>query len=489
MISLSLGIKGRFIVGFDGKEHRLLRDGVVIVDGNRVRHVGKSYSGSVDRWIDAGSSLVIPGLVNTHLHASSSPKDKSFLEDIGVRPLYMSNLGENLTALGLSISYEDFELFARYSLVECLRSANTTVVEIGMVPSLGEEKTVEIINGLGVRACEGWSISDGELERTQAYGFQTRWLGLDKGLAELERAESFVERYRGALDDRLMPALYPDWVATNSAELQREVRKKADELKIPVSIHAAEWVVEFQNMLRMYGRTPIEFMHDTGLLGPDLIIGHGWAISGHPLVAYPWVDGGDLKLLAQSGTTVSHDPVVFVKRGNKMHSHTRYIQAGVNVSIGTDTAPQDMLNEMRIASYVSKLADWDAYSGSSRDIFNSATLAGARAIGRDDLGRIAPGAVADIAIINMETINNVPCRDPIRNLVNCSQRSDVQTVIVDGEVLLEEGKLLHVDEVRLVRDVQRATEKVWSKIQEHHHYGRTADEISPQSLKGWEKNN
>jgi len=89
----------------------------------------------------------------------------------------------------------------------------------------------------------------------------------------------------------------------------------------------------------------------------------------------------------------------------------------------------------------------------------------------------------------METINNVPCRDPIRNLVNCSQRSDVQTVIVDGEVLLEEGKLLHVDEVRLVRDVQRATEKVWSKIQEHHHYGRTADEISPQSLKGWEKNN
>ncbi|NIN65910.1 MAG: amidohydrolase family protein, partial [Anaerolineae bacterium] len=76
--------------------------------------------------------------------------------------------------------------------------------------------------------------------------------------------------------------------------------------------------------------------------------------------------------------------------------------------IGTDTAPQDMLNEMRMASYVSKLADWDCHSGSSREIFNSATLGGARGIGRDDLGRIAPGALADIAVVSMDSLNMVP---------------------------------------------------------------------------------
>jgi 5-methylthioadenosine/S-adenosylhomocysteine deaminase len=483
---LSVGIRGKFVVGFDGSEHRMLTDGVVVYEGNRITHVGRSYSGEVDRRIDASGCLVMPGLINTHIHAAGAPNDKSFLEDIGVRPLYGSNLGENLTALGLSTTREDMEVLAKYSLAECLRSGNTTVVEIGMVPALGEVRTVELIDEMGIRACEGHRLGDGTLERSQAYNFQTRWLGLDEGLDRLERAESFVERYRGALDGRLMPALYPSSVMTSSLEYQRLIRAKADELRVPVSIHAGEWVVEFQNMLRMYGRTPVEFMHDSGLLGPDLIIGHGWAIAGHPMLGYPAVGGGDLALLAESGTTVSHDPVVFAKRGNRMHSHSRYLKAGVNVSIGTDTVPQDMLNEMRIASYVSKLADWDPYSGTSREIFDSATLGGAMAIGRPDLGRLAPGALADIAVVDMETLNNVPCRDPIRNLVNCSQRGDVRTVIVDGRILVEDGRLLNVDEGRLVREVQRAGERIWSRIPENHHTRMTADEISPPSLKPWE---
>jgi 5-methylthioadenosine/S-adenosylhomocysteine deaminase len=483
---MSLGIRARFIVGFDGEEHRLLHDGVVIIEGKKIKHVGKTYTGKVERWIDAGQSLVIPGLINTHIHASSSPKDKSFLEDVGARYFYMSSLGENLKALGLSMKPGDRETFAKYSLAECLRSGNTTLVEIGMIGSLGAEKAIGIIGDLGIRACEGPAIYDGVWERSQGANIQTRWSELEEGLKRLDEAERFVKEYSGTLEGRLIPALYPDKVDTNSAELQRAVREKADELKVPVSIHAGQWVVEFQNMLRMYRRTPIEFLHDTGLLGPDLIIGHGWAISGHPLIAHPPVNGGDLHLLAESGATVSHDPVVFAKRGNKMHSHSRYLDAGVNVSIGTDTAPQDMLNEMRIASYVSKLADWDCHSGSSREIFNSATLGGAKGIGRDDLGRIAPGALADIAVVSMDSLNMVPVRDPIRNLVNCAQRSDVQTVIVNGEIIVDEGSLLTIDEEKLVEEVQKTTEGIWDRIPENHYLNLTADEVSPQSLKLWE---
>jgi 5-methylthioadenosine/S-adenosylhomocysteine deaminase len=484
---LSIGIKGKFVIGFDGKEHRLLRNGVVVVEGERVKHVGKSYSGQVDRWIDASGGLVIPGLINTHIHAAGSPKDKSFLEDVGARHFYMSSLGENLTALGMSMTDEDRKTFAKYSLAECLLSGNTTLVEMGMVGSLGAERAVKIIGDLGIRACEGPGITDGRWERTQGANIQTTWLDPEEGLKRLDEAERFAKKYEGALDGRLIPALYPDKVDTCSAGLQRAVREKADELKVPVSIHAGQWVVEFQNMLRMYRRTPVEFLHDTGLLGPDLIIGHGWAISGHPLVAYPPVDGGDLQILAESGATVSHDPVVFVKRGNKMHSHTRYLKAGVNVSIGTDTAPQDMLNEIRIASYVSKLADWDCHSGSSREVFNSATLGGARGIGRADLGRIVPGALADIAVVDMSGMNAVPVRDPIRNLVNSCQRSDVKTVIVNGEVVVEDGRLLTIDQDELVKEVQRAAEGIWSRIPENHYLGWTADEVSPQSLKPWEE--
>ena len=199
---MSLGIRGRFVVGFDGKEHRILHDGVVIIEGSKIKHVGRSYSGRVERWIDTGRSLVMPGLINTHIHASSSPKDKSFLEDVGARHFYMSSLGENLAALGLSMTDEDREVFAKYSISECLRSGNTTLVEIGMIESLGAEKAIEIIGELGIRACEGPAIYDGVWERIQGANIQTRWSELEEGLKRLDEAERFVKEYSDALEGR-----------------------------------------------------------------------------------------------------------------------------------------------------------------------------------------------------------------------------------------------------------------------------------------------
>jgi len=486
LICLVIGIKGSYVVGFDGTEHRMIRDGVVVIEDKRIKYVGRSYDGRVDRWIDAKGCLVTPGFINTHIHASSAPKDKSFLEDIGIRQLYGSNLGENLTALGASATEEDFRAFARYSLSECLLSGNTTVVEIGMVTHLGEEVTSRIIGEVGIRAYEGHEIEDGKFERVDRFDFKTAWSEPEAGIRELEAAEKFVEKYSGAHGGRLMGAIYPSSPLDVSLGLMSRVKQSADMLDCPVSMHAGEWVLEFQNMLRMYGKTPVEVIAESGLLSPRLIIGHGWAVAGHPLLGYPARDGGDLRIMASHGATVSHDPVVFVKRGNRMHSHSAFLRAGVNVSIGTDTAPQDMLNEMRIASYVSKLADWDYSSGTSREIFDSATLRGAKALGRVDIGRLNKGAKADLAVIDMMTMNNVPCRDPIRNVVNSTHRSDVRLVIVDGEILVENGRLVKEDEARLTEDVQKACESIYRRLPEKHPLKKSADEVSPPSLSSWE---
>jgi cytosine/adenosine deaminase-related metal-dependent hydrolase len=483
---MSIGIRGKWVIAHDGIEHRILRDGVVITEGNRIKFVGKNYSASVDRWIDASHHVVSPGFICTHSHASSAPKDKSFIDDTGAKSLYMSSLGENLSALGSSINPEDYQVYAKYSMAELLRSGCTTMVEIGMVSTLGAEMTNKTIDEMGIRAVEGVGISDGRWKRTQSANFQTDWGELEDGLKKLDEAENFIKKYDGTIDGRLMGALYPSTVDQVSEELQRAVREKANELKVPISIHAGQWVVEFQNMIRMYKMTPIEFLQHTGLLGSDLIIGHGWAIAGHPLLAYPEVGGSDLDILAKSGATVSHDPLVFIKRGNKMHSHSRYLNAGVNVSIGCDTSPQDMLNEMRMASYVTKLAEWSCFSGTAREIFNSATLGGAKGIGRSDLGKLAEGCLADITVIDMETINNVPCRDPVKNLVNSATRNDITHVIVNGELVIEDGTLLTIDEGRLVEEVQRTTEAVWNRIPENHYMGQTSDEVSPQSFRPWD---
>jgi 5-methylthioadenosine/S-adenosylhomocysteine deaminase len=484
---MAFGIKGKWVIGFDGEEHRLIRDGVVIIEGKHIKYVGKSYDGSVLKWINADHHVVSPGFICTHCHAATSPKDKSFIDDTGARHFYMSSLGENLTALGQSIKKEDYPIYARYSIAELLRSGCTTVLEIGTVSTLGEENAAKLFEETGIRAFTGPGVSDGVWERSEGADLKTRWLGLEKGLKDLRVVEAFNKRFSGASDGRLNPAILADTVDKCSATLQKEIRVKADQLKIPITIHAAQWVVEFQNMLRMYRRTPIEFLADTGLLGRNLIIGHGWAVAGHPLVSYPPVGEGDLGLLARSGATVSHDPLVFIKRGNKMHSHSKYLQAGVNVSIGCDTSPQDMLNEMRMASYTSKLADWDCYSGSAKDVYTSATIGGANGLGRSDLGRIVVGALADIVVIDMESLNNVPCRDPVKNIVNSANRSDVKHVIVNGELVVDDGVLKTVDEEKLVREVQKATEAVWSRIPENHYLKQTADEVSPQSFKLWEE--
>src|SRR5512139_711984 len=113
---MSLGVRGKFVVGFDGEEHRIIRDGVVVVEGKRIKHVGKSYDGKVERWIDAPTGLVMPGLINTHIHAATAPKDKGFIDDTGARHFYMSSLGENLTSLGQAMRGPDYEVFAKFSL-------------------------------------------------------------------------------------------------------------------------------------------------------------------------------------------------------------------------------------------------------------------------------------------------------------------------------------------------------------------------------------
>ncbi|MFX0197609.1 MAG: hypothetical protein ACFFCW_15925 [Candidatus Hodarchaeota archaeon] len=109
-----------------------------------------------------------------------------------------------------------------------------------MVDSLGAESTIKLIDKLGIRACEGPKIYDGVWERTQGANIQTKWYELEEGLKRLDEAEKFVKKYTGALDGRLIPVLYPDKVDTNSHELQNAVRKTADELKVPISIHAAQ---------------------------------------------------------------------------------------------------------------------------------------------------------------------------------------------------------------------------------------------------------
>jgi cytosine/adenosine deaminase-related metal-dependent hydrolase len=147
---MSIGIKAKWIIAYDGNENRLIRDGVVVIEDQYIEFVGKKYNGQVDQWIKAPTHVVTAGFICTHTHASSAPKDKSFIDDTGAPSLYMSSLGENLSALGKSINQKDYHVFAKYSMAELIRSGCTTMIEIGMVDTIGAATSVNYIENIGI---------------------------------------------------------------------------------------------------------------------------------------------------------------------------------------------------------------------------------------------------------------------------------------------------------------------------------------------------
>jgi 5-methylthioadenosine/S-adenosylhomocysteine deaminase len=192
--------------------------------------------------------------------------------------------------------------------------------------------------------------------------------------------------------------------------------------------------------------------------------------------------GDDIGILADTGTNVAHAVWVFARRGIAMESFARYLARGVNMTLGTDTSPQSMIEAMRYTAVVGKIVDRQTEVATAADVFNAATLGGAKALGRDDLGRIAPGAKADLLLWRGDSIFMTPLRDPIRNIVYSASAEDLDTVIIDGEVRMRGREIPGVDLAALTHDVQAAGERMWANVNRGDWAGRTVDELAPQTF-------
>jgi cytosine/adenosine deaminase-related metal-dependent hydrolase len=158
---------------------------------------------------------------------------------------------------------------------------------------------------------------------------------------------------------------------------------------------------------------------------------------------------------------------------------------GINIALGSDTYPRDMMLNMRTASYHGKVMSHNYKSATAADVFSAATLAGARSLGRDDLGRLAPGARADIILIDLSgngTLRMGPVRDPIKTVVECGVGDDVDTAIVAGVVRMENKRIAGQDLDAIRRRAQEAGERVWKNWHTSDPLGRTHEETCPWSF-------
>lgn len=462
-----------YVVGYKNGGHILYKDGEIAYAGNKVVYVGKKYPGKADKVIDTNRGFVIPGLVNCHCHVAASPVEKGFLEDIGSRNFYGTSLYESLRVTHLNI--EDQENVFRFSLSEIIKKGSTTIFELGRAT----EQMVKTIGESGIRAYVGpmarscvFMTQDG---KTVHYDWNE-----PEAFKRLEYTVDLHEKYSGSFDDRVRIALYPGQADCVTPDYLKEVRKAADATGMKIQIHAAQSINEIQVVMERFGLVPAFFLHENGICGPDTFYSHYIMPSGSTLNGLR-IDG-ELELMAKDGTTVVNCPWVYGRRGFILESFYKYKKAGINLAIGTDSFPQDMVHEMRAAAIFGKIAEYDTWKCTAADVFNAATLGGAKALGRDDIGRLCEGSKADIVVFNTQNMEFMPLRDPIKVLVYTADSHNIDKVIIDGVTRVDAGSLLGVDEKELYGQMQAAGEHMWANVVKRDWKGRTDTEMSPMSF-------
>src|SRR5262249_3117088 len=289
----------------------------------------------------------------------------------------------------------------------------------------------------GIRAVVAPMYRDARWFTKNGYRLDYAW---DKkaGREGFDRARRLIDLANQHACGRLSGMLCPAQVDTCPPELIRASYDYALERRLALQIHASQSVNEFHEMFRRYGKTPIAWLHSIGALGRHTIIGHAIFLDHHPWLHWP--TRGDLGLLCDTGATVAHCPTVFMPRAIPMPTFGAYARQGINLGIGTDTYPHNFLEEMRSAFTISRAVAGTVEDVTTLDVFNAATIGGARALLRDDIGRLKVGAKADLVLVDIKPPSMMPLREPMRSLLYVAAERAVREVYVDGKCVVAESR-------------------------------------------------
>jgi cytosine/adenosine deaminase-related metal-dependent hydrolase len=455
-------IEGGWVVAFNGASHEVFEQGSVVFEDDRIVHAGGPYAGPADVRLSARGKLVSPGFINTHVHTAGNGGDYLLL-DMAKNDYRTANYMSFAAPLKGKMTPPPPETVAAlraFVFLHTLKQGTTTVIDVGGLRG-DWEGYARLVDDLGVRVYGSLAFRDRNTF-TDAEGRLYYDEDAAAGAEGLREAVALARTYDGAAQGRLRSILNAAQVETCSAPLLRACKDAARELDVPVHTHAGGNLVEFQRIMGEYRKTPIQFLADIGFLDDRTLVGHSVFTTAHPWIHYPF--GDDLRVLAERGATVGHCPYKYAKMAMTLHSFQRYLDAGVNVAIGTDTYPMDMVSELRWASVLAKVTDANYQVGQPRDVFNAATLAACRFLRRDDLGRLAPGAKADILLINLDHLGAPVYADPIKALVDAGCGRDVDTVIVDGKILVQGGRTVRIDEDEVYAKARQVTRNYWGHV-------------------------
>lgn len=443
-------IKHGTVVTMD-PDRRVIADGAVAVEGDRIIAVGKTdevlASHRATLAIDATDRLVIPGLIDGHNHPFQY-LSKGIGDDVDI----MTWLYRRVYPFEAAVSAEEAYVGALGNFAQMIRSGTTCFNDPGgyHADSLAQAALDIGIRGIVNRSTRDLADADVPIPEKHFEDTDTA----------LSRSEALIDRWHGAGDGRLRAWTSLRYIPNCSDDLCRQVKALADRRGVGIHTHVAAVLGENELITEKFGKRSLERYYDLGLFDPNLYCVH---------MGYPnerevgWLKSHDVK--------VAHCPSASM-HGSYGVVHNRMMpvmaEAGITISLGTDSATAGRFLDMVRVMYLAACAHKDAYADPLKmgagKAMEMATIEGARACLWDDqIGSIEVGKQADIVLVDMTGLHWAPTIDPVNTLVYAANGNDVETVIINGRVVMRDRVLLTVDQTALRRDINAAGKAIWDR--------------------------
>ncbi|MEM1796867.1 MAG: amidohydrolase [Zestosphaera sp.] len=437
------------------KKREVLRDGCVAVEDGEIVAVGKcseldkDFRGRAAEEVNAEKHIVLPGLINTHVHLV-----QGMLKACANYRKLISWLKECVWPLQGNMTQEEALASATLTILELIKSGTTSFLETGLVGRYGPDKIIETILKSGLRAAVSRHVMD-------MSGYALEKGALHEGLVEdgetsMKDTLRLYSKYHGR-EGRVYVWFGPRTPGAVSVELYREIVERAKELKTGITMHLAEVREDVEYTTKTFNMKPVDFAKWLGLVGPNVVLVH-----------VVWVTDDEINTLAKTRTNVSHNPSSNGKLGSGIARVSDMLRAGVNVTLGTDGGPSndnyDLIEEMHVAIILQNAYKMDPEALRAEDVLEMATIRGAEALGLSDkVGSIEVGKRADLITIKYWDPKLMPMNDPISHVVFAANGSHVQDVIVDGKIIMKNRNVLTLDEDEVLREVELRSSELFKR--------------------------